>query len=54
MFYVNTVLAIINVFLYYLASVPARVSMDNKPSKLDGILPEETIITHPVGEKDRY
>ena len=54
MFDVNTILAIINIFLYYLASVPTSVSMANKPTELDGILPEEAIITHPVGEKDRY
>ena len=54
MFYVNTVLAIINIFPYYLAPVPTRVSMDDKPAELDGILPEEAIITHPVGEKDTH
>jgi hypothetical protein len=53
MFDVHAVLAVIDVFPGYLAAVPTGISMDDKPAKLDGILPEKAVVTHPVGEKDR-
>jgi hypothetical protein len=52
-FNVNTVFAVIDVFPGYLTPVPAGIAVANKPAELDGILPEEAVITHPVGEKDR-
>jgi hypothetical protein len=53
MFDINTVFAVIDVFLRYLAAVPTGIAVTNKPAELDGILPEEAVIAHPVGEKDR-
>ena len=53
MFDINTVFAVIDVFPGYLAAVPTGIPVDDKPAELDGIFPEEAIVTHPVGEKDR-
>jgi hypothetical protein len=53
MFDINTVFAVIDVFPGYFAAVPTGIPVDDKPAELDGIFPEEAIVTHPVGEKDR-
>ena len=53
MFDIDTILAVFDVFPGDFTAVPACIAVDHKSAELDGILPEEAVISHPVGEQDR-
>jgi hypothetical protein len=47
---IDTVLAVVDIFPGNFTAVPAGVPVTDKPAELNGILPEKSVIPHPVGE----